>query len=104
MKLHKRKVFYGRSAPELNKQDILCDTSCQGSVWEGVESGNEGYVPEASWRPCGFVVRPNVQGRDVGINSELNSGKQSSGPGWTEAQRSQAANLEMSQKRRELVE
>lgn len=42
---------------------------------------------DTSPRPHCFVVRLNVQGRDVGINSELSHGEQSSGPGWTNAQR-----------------
>ena len=51
--------------------------------------GLRGMSSRPSRRPHCFVVRPYVQGRDDGVTSELNSGKQSSGPGWTEAQRIQ---------------
>lgn len=48
------------SAPEFNNQGILCITSCQGSVREGVRSKNEGDVPKAKFKTtllCGQAER-----------------------------------------------
>lgn len=59
-----------------------------------------GFPPRPSQRLHCLVVRPNEQDRDVGLNSELKGGKQSSGPTWTEAQRNPDAKLEIGQSKK----
>lgn len=52
--------------PKFNKQDLLGDNPCKGSVWAGVGSGNEGRVPKAKLKATLLCGQAKCAGQRCG--------------------------------------